>query len=165
MARLSTTQRPSTATLGSGAPRSGPGHAQSEARVAVTEPSLDSVPAVFDLHYSALQQRVNVARDNRKHLLDVLARLRRSLQEVETTVACGELPTFGLRHHPVLRSHVDLVADDRIDRLAWQQLLTQLVKPLVEMLKRLTVGNVVYQNRSHRVSVVRPGNGPGDSEQ
>jgi len=94
------------------------GHTQSETRVTIAETRLDSIPTLLNLNHSALKHRINVPSNDRKHLLNVLPRLRRSLEEVETAVARRKPPTFGLRHRTVFGSHIGFVADDRIDSLA-----------------------------------------------
>jgi len=158
-------QYPSTAAVCSGPLRPGAGHTQSQTGVTITESCLDPIPAFLDLNRSAFQQRINVPCDGGKHLLDVLTRLRRSFKEVEATAAGGKSPTFGLRHCPVLRCHVCFVPNDCIDGLARQQMESKFVKPLVKVLERLTVGNVVHENCSHGVSVIWPRNWPDNSHQ
>ena len=140
-------------------------HTQSETGVTVAESGLNPIPAFLDVNHSTFQHRVNITCYDSKHLLNVLTSLRWGLEEVQTTVTGGKSATFGLRHCPLLCRHISFMSNYCVDGLTRQQMKFEFIKPLVKVLKWLTIRYVIDKNCSHWISVIRPCNWPVISQQ
>lgn len=127
------------------------------------EAALDAVPPVAGDDLAHLHQLVDVPGQELKGPVHVAVALGRRLHVADAELGRQLLGLVSA--HLAVFVEVALVADEDVDHVVGQDVLTHLLVPLLHVLKGLTIGEVEDQQPAHRVAVVRRCDGPDGWEE